>query len=76
MTGTDLCVNLATSVPVIFEPTCMSRFSIKRLSDTFNHLRTIFPSFYAFPDRLKRSLVQDRIFYSAFMSMVMNILVT
>jgi len=23
MTGTDLCVNLATSVPVIFEPPCM-----------------------------------------------------
>jgi len=22
MTGTDLCVNLATSVPVIFEPPC------------------------------------------------------
>jgi len=24
MTGTDLCVNLATSVPVIFEPPCTS----------------------------------------------------
>ena len=24
MTGIDLCVNLATSVPVIFEPTCTS----------------------------------------------------
>jgi len=23
MTGTDLCVNLATSVPVIFEPPCI-----------------------------------------------------
>ena len=23
MTGTDLCVNLATSVPVILEPSCM-----------------------------------------------------
>ena len=23
MTGTDLCVNLATSVPVIFEPLCV-----------------------------------------------------
>jgi len=24
MTGTDLCVNLVTSVPVIFEPPCIS----------------------------------------------------
>ena len=23
MTGTELCVNLATSVPVIFEPPCI-----------------------------------------------------
>jgi len=23
MTGTDLCVNLATSVPVVFEPPCI-----------------------------------------------------
>jgi len=26
MTGTDLCVNLATSVPVIFEPPCMYNY--------------------------------------------------
>jgi len=25
MTGTDLCVNLATSVPVIFEPPCIRK---------------------------------------------------
>jgi len=25
MTGTDLCVNLETSVPVIFEPPCISK---------------------------------------------------
>ena len=35
MTGTDLCVNLATSVPVIFEPTCI--YSTNTVTEYFKH---------------------------------------
>jgi len=39
MTGTDLCVNLATSVPVIFEPTC-SNVKTLGLKQTVAHSTT------------------------------------
>jgi len=37
MTGTDLCVNLATSVPVIFEPSCKTTISRKSVEFELFH---------------------------------------